>query len=281
MQFDSLRAFPYPVLRPDVDDYVDGEMQVTVDIKPSSNDGKEINAEVHFVLSVKDIEKLIQEGKATYTIVFACRDTYFRCAYNSDKPTLNISFPEGVLRGEVQAYPYIVAANDIKGYKCDLINPEFGKGPFSFAQGSLLAVDTPHSVYIDRDVFKSLSSIFDLVQGENVTEHEWQLDFSGDKVKIIVSPQLKEKIDIARNSSKNRAVLVNSIYFSAVMQCLSELKSEDAPDDAECKWARVFRQKCFNLGLDIKLHDEYMLAQKLMKYPFALIDTYLFGDSNE
>jgi hypothetical protein len=30
MQFDLLRAFPYPVLRPKVDDYVDGDIQATV-----------------------------------------------------------------------------------------------------------------------------------------------------------------------------------------------------------------------------------------------------------
>jgi hypothetical protein len=281
MQFDSLRAFPYPVLRPDVDDYVDGEMQVTVDMKSSSKDGKMINADVHFVLSVKDIQKLIQDKKATYTIVFACRDTYFRRAYSSDSPNLQISFPEGALQGEVQAYPYVVAANDITGFKCDLINPEFGKGPFSFAQGSLLAVDAPQSVFIDRDVFKSLNSVFELVKSDNISNNEWQLDTSGDKVKIIVSPRLKERIDIARNDPKNRAILLNSIYFSAVMQCLTELKSENAPDDAECKWARVFRQKSFNMGLDLNNHSEYMLAQKLMSYPFARIDAYLEGDSNE
>ena len=32
MQFDSQRAFPYPVLRPDVNDYVDGEFQAIVEL---------------------------------------------------------------------------------------------------------------------------------------------------------------------------------------------------------------------------------------------------------
>jgi hypothetical protein len=32
MQFDSQRAFPYPVWRPDVDDYTDGEFQALVEL---------------------------------------------------------------------------------------------------------------------------------------------------------------------------------------------------------------------------------------------------------
>lgn len=277
MQYDSLRAFPYPVLRPDIDDYLDGELQATVDIKPSA-DGSQITAEVQFALSVKEIVDLVKQKKATYTVVFACRDTYFRQAYNHDTPHFEVPFPVGTLRGEVLIYPYVIAATDIAKYKCGLINKEFGNGPFVFTQGSVLALDRPQSVYIDRDVFNPITSVFSLIKKEEITGHEWQLNVSGDRVLIAVSPALKERIDAARNTPRNKAVLLNSIYFAAVMQCVGDLQKHK--DEYEhSKWAQVILQKCHNIGINIEQHESYFVTQRLMKYPVALIDTYLFGES--
>lgn len=276
MQFDPLRAFPYPVLRPDVDDYTDGEIQATVDIKPFAT-GLNIKAEVHFALSVPEISELIAKGKAKYAVVFECRDTYFRHAELSESPIFEVSFESGTLRGEVQIKPYVVSISDIKGFSCSLINPEFGAGPFSFVQGSVLAVDRPQSVFIDRDVFSPISSVFDIVQDPNLTGHEWHVKFSNDKVQIVVSPELKGSIDEARNKKENKAILLNSIYFATVMQCISNLRRNEEGEYDSNRWARVILQKCHNLGLDIAQHDEYLLSQKLMKSPFGLIDTYIFN----
>ena len=51
MQFDLMRAFPYPVLRPDVDDYIDGQMQVIVDFK-TEDDAATISANIFFQLKI-------------------------------------------------------------------------------------------------------------------------------------------------------------------------------------------------------------------------------------
>jgi len=46
MQFDSQRAFPYPVLRPDVNDYADGEFQAIVDLT-FREDGSKFHLDAH------------------------------------------------------------------------------------------------------------------------------------------------------------------------------------------------------------------------------------------
>jgi hypothetical protein len=270
MQFDTLRAFPYPVLRPDIDDYTDGELQATVDFILQKDS---VIADVSFALSIKEIGDLVNAGKAHYVVVLACRDTYFRKAISSNKPKFTETFKAGELRGEVQISPYIVASADISSYKCPLINSEFGSGPFHYEKGSLLAIDRPQTVYIGRDLFKPISSVFSLVRNETLQGPEWRLDLSGDKVVISVSGEIKEQIDRA----KHRAVLINSIYFAAVMQCLAVLKAE--PEAYEgYRWSQVFMQKCHDLGLSLE-HDEYILAQKLMKLPFGLITQYVFGEA--
>jgi hypothetical protein len=276
MQFDTLRAFPYPVLRPDVDDYVDGDMQVTVEFAPSE-DGQEVNASVFFHLSVDELKAEVSGGRARYIVVFACRDTYFRHVESATSGKFVVKFPAGSLRGEVQVYPYISAIKSIKNYQSKWINPEFGVGPFRYPIGAVLAVDRPQTVYIDRDVFKPLSSIFALVRDENITGHEWQVKPKDDKVHILVSPALKELIDDARNNKAHRAVLMNSIYFAAVMQCLSILKH--GVDVDETRWGKIISQKCHNEGINLEDHDEYLIAERLMKSPFRLVEAYVFKGS--
>lgn len=278
MQFDLLRAFPYPVLRPGVDDYLDSDIQADVHFSQSA-DGSEISAEVEFALSVDELKALVAEGKARYAVVFACRDTYFRDAAVSNTPSFNKIFPAGALRGQVLVYPYIVADQDIDGFNCKWINAEFGNGPFSFPSGAALALDEPQSVYIDRDAFKPLSSCFTLVKSESTPPNEWQVRADNDKVQIVVSPALKERIDSARNRKENRAILMNSIYFGAVMQCLSLLKQGE--EYAGYRWANIFQQRLADQSIDIEAHSESWIAQQLLRHPIATVDQYFFGEKGE
>jgi len=50
MRFDHQKAFPYPVLRPDVDDYLNAEFQVSVDVEGGKGN-KKIDAKIAVALS--------------------------------------------------------------------------------------------------------------------------------------------------------------------------------------------------------------------------------------
>lgn len=263
------------MLRPGVDDYLDSEIQVNVDFKESS-DETTISADIDFALSVKELIDLVEDGQAEYAVVFACRDTYFRKSCKSKEASFTEIFSAGSLRGEVLIYPYIFAAQEIRKFKCKWINSEFGKGPFSFPAGAVLALDTPQSVYIDRESFKPLSSCFTLVQSENLPPNEWQINTEHDKVQIVVSPAMKGRIDAARNSKESRAILMNSIYFSAVMQCLCDLK--EVEDREEWKWQRIFTQRMADAGIEIGKHAEAWIAQQLLRHPYASLEQYFFGE---
>ena len=278
MQFDHQRAFPHPVLRPDVDDYTDGDFQVTVDFRPNDSD-LAILANFHYALSVPEIEREIQAGRASFAVVVSCRETYYREALFGQDHSIEYLFPGGSLRGEVLANSYIVCSKKIDCYNCKLINEEFGPGPFSFQPGAVLALDEPKAIYVDRDVFKPITSIFELVMDENVTGSEWRLRFNQNKVSIVLGSKLKEKVDVARSSSRNKAILINSIYFAAVMQCVRNLR--DGSDYNDYRWAHVVRQQCHNLGIDLDGSEEYFIVERLMKFPVALLEAYVFGDQRE
>ena len=278
MQFDPLRAFPYPVLRPGSSDYIDSAVQTVVDFIQSA-DSLEITAEAEISVGVDEIRALIKSGRAQYAVVFACRDTYFRKSVLSHEARLTERFTSGSLRGDVLIYPYVVATDKIEDFQCRWINSEFGDGPFKFPSGAVLVADEPQRRYIDRDTFQPISSCFDLVARENIPSNEWQIDISDDKVRIAVSSVLKQRIDNARNSKENRAILINSIYFAAVVQCLASLGKEG--EVGEQRWARIFRERLADQHLDLENHPATWLAQQLMRHPFTIVDRYFFGESGE
>jgi hypothetical protein len=276
MQFDQQRAFPYPVLRPDINDYLEGDFQVTPDIQPADSADLGINARFECGLSVNELQEEITQGKASFAIVISCRETYYRDVLFSQERCFEHYFDGGVLGGEVQINPYIVARTGIENYSCPLINEEFGTGPFRFRPGSVLALDEPKMIYIDRDVFRPITSIFEIITDSNVGESEWRLRFNQPRVSIALSSGTKARIDLARNSTKNRAILINSIYFSAVMQCVRHLR--EGADYDDWRWAQVMRQQCLNLGIDLAGGEEYVTAERLMRHPLGLLTTYVFGD---
>ena len=278
MQFDHQRAFPHPVLRPDVDDYTDGEFQVIVEFRTDDSD-LAIFAHFQYALSVREIEHEIDTGRASFAVVVSCRDTYYREVLFGKDHSIEYLFPGGSLRGEVLVNSYVVCTKNIEHYGCKLINEECGPGPFSFEPGAVLAVDEPKAIYVDRDVFRPITSIFDLVMDENISGSEWRLRFNQNKVSIALGPKLKEKVDIARSTARNKAILINSIYFAAVMQCVRNLR--DGSDYDDYRWAHVIKQQCHNLGIELDTAEEYLIAERLLKFPVGLLEAYVFGEQRE
>jgi hypothetical protein len=192
---------------------------------------------------------------------------------------ISATLDPGSLRGEVRVDPYIVAVKAISGFASSDINSEFGEGGFSFAPGEVLAQDETQVFYIDRDLFKPVTAVFDLVKNDALSGGEWRVGLDEDHVQVEVSPQMKASIDNARNAKPNKAILLNSILFAAVVQAIQRLKDgEDAYDDK--RWAEVIKRQLHNSGWDLKAHEAYILAQMLMKYPLALLDSYVFKEKD-
>lgn len=276
MKFDKHKAFPYPVLRPSSDDYKEVEFQVMVEFAISD---KKVTANILFANSCDEISDEIETGNAAYVCVISCRDTYIQRVVETSERSVCLDFESGKLRGEVRVDPYVVVKENIVDYTCPNINLEFGPGPFSFQAGDVLAQDETQVFYIDREVFKSITSVFDLVKKDNLTEGLWTINFDDDHIRIEVSPKLKESIDDARNDNKNRVILKNSIYFAAVMQAVQKLQDKEESFE-DRKWAKVFAHQAHNRGIDLENHDAYLVAQQLMQLPALQLDALVFKGGN-
>ena len=277
MKFDKYKAFPYPVLRPESDDYKVGEFQATVEFVIAENN---IKASIGYAPSAEKITDEIAKGNAEYVCMISCRDTYFQKIIPTSKRKIEANFDIGALRGEVRVNPYVVVKKDITAFTSPDINAEFGPGPFQFVEGDVLAQDEAQIFYIDRDLFKPITSVFDLVKKDDLVDGIWTVGFEENHIQIEVSPKMKESIDAARNDHKKRIVLLNSIYFAAVMQAVQKLKDPNESFDGK-KWAEVIRRQAHNKGLNLDSHDAYLITEHLMQQPIMLLDAYVFKGASQ
>lgn len=272
MKFDRSKTFPYPVLRPYSDDYVDVEFQAFAEFVIED---KKLRIRCSYLTSSVELQQQIALGKAKYVSVISCRETYFRQVVSTMADFVEAELDADSMKGEVIVDAYIVATKDIKNYGSPDINKEFGKKRFDFAPGEILAQDETQCVYVDRDLFKPISSVFDLVKNDSLTGGEWRVSLEQDQVQIEVSSPMKEAIDNSRSSNVCKSVLINSIYFSAVVHTIQKLKDDEAYENL--KWAGVMTRQIHNHHIDLTSTDAYVVAQKLMKHPLSVLNAYVFS----
>lgn len=276
MRFDAQTSFPYPVLRPFVDDYLDGAWQPNIQFVKTADDNN-IKVLAEFKLSIPEIQAAIDADQARYVIVLTCRDTYFRKAFKAKSGKMTITVASSELRGEIEALPLIIAVKDIPAFRSQFINPEFGSGPFVFKAGGLLAIDEPHKQYIDREYFKPIGSVIQLATREDLREWDWDisLDDASGKIMVYVSEKAKNAIDLARNTVRGKAALLNSLWYTAVMVALDALKHGEE-EHADKKWAKVFKAKCAHQGLKYKKEEPFRVALQLLDFPLLQLNEYVF-----
>jgi hypothetical protein len=271
MKFDRNKTFPYPVLRPYSDDYIDAEFQVNVDF--TSSEGV-VTAQIWYLVSSPELLDQVKLGNAKFVSIISCRETFFRDVVSTDNGQIVKSFEVGNLRGEVKVDSYIIAVQKIPAFASPDINSEFGHDSFAFTPGNVLAQEETAVFYIDRDLFKPVTSVFDLVQNPEFSDGEWKINLDDDHIQIVLNARMKESIDNARNNTEMKVILLNSIYFSAAVHAIQRLK-EFGADYEDRKWGRVIFRQIHNAGLDIVHTDAYVLAQKLMKYPLAALNAFV------
>lgn len=272
MKFDRNKAFPYPVLRPHCNDYLDVEFQAIVEFHVQQQG---VTAVLTFATSSDELTAEVEAGRAKYVAIVSCRDTYYRKVISAKETSVSEVLEPGVLKGEVRVDTYIVAVQNISDFSSPDINSEFGQEKFAFHPGDVLAQDETQAFYFDREFFKPITSIFDLVKNDALSGGEWKIGLDENHVQIEVSSAMKDVIDSARNDKKNQVILLNSIYQAAVTHALQRLKDNQA-DYQDKRWAIVLLGQLHNFGWDISNTEPYILSQRLMKYPLTLLQTHIF-----
>ena len=275
MKFDPQKSFGYPVLRPGSEDYRHSDFQSGVSLELDESDLSKYFLTYDVAVGVKELTSLISSGKAKVLLEVTCRTTFYGKVFELTKLAGKITLDAGLLKGGLEICCYVVATQAITSFSSKKINTEFGTSPISFPAFAVLACDLPTHYWVDRELFRNITSIFDYKQDDALPEGEWRLNLDEDRIEIILSPTQLAILQQAQSDKANQAVIVNSIVFGAVVEMVSTLKSSTEFD--HLRWAQNIRSKSAAIGIRLSpTSSSVAIAQQLMAKPLSRLNTHFF-----
>jgi hypothetical protein len=280
MRANTQKSFPYPVIRDEFDDYIDE----TFEIRPSfeiSEDSKNATFLLNYSLSSTSIKRQIANGNACYLSVFTCRDTFYHKVFETFEASDNIveiNLDEIYGKLEVESFVYI--KNDLS-IESKNINPEyfpkdiFADSKFNYPAGSIIAQSKVYKFNFVPDIFNFSSSLFQLKVDPELPQDEWVIDTNQDRIIIRAATNIIDIESELSNHEKGKSVLVNSIYFAAVMHAATLIRETLSLVD-EVHWAKVFERRMQDKNVS-EADPIYKVASKLMDWPLSDLER-LSGD---
>ncbi|MBF1205021.1 MAG: hypothetical protein HXM13_03170 [Fusobacterium periodonticum] len=267
------KLYPYPVLWNKNDDYK-MPSEFSAEIKTEEN-FKNTKLKIKFFLKDKEIEKLIRENKAEYVVHIEGTRTYFRDFISTRETEITYDLKDRDILGKLEINFFILAKQDIRGYRNDNFNEDYSSEAFNLKKGNIIAIADGYRFDIEKndDELGKISSIFSICKKETVEQTGMTVDMSYEKIRIGLN--ITDYVNYSQLSQNpNKVDSVNSIIiFSALIYIFEQLKKDFTETDyTEYKWFRalenIFKKNGQELNKEL-LENEISidLAQRVLNYP--------------
>ena len=160
------KLYPYPVLWENNDDYIKSSFDCDIDINKNF-DVITINAK--FKLKNKQINKLIEDGKAEYVIHIESSSTLYREIKCSNQKEFSFDILSEHLWGAVSLSSFIVVKEKIIDYyNCDF-NLDYEGTAFNLDIGNILAIGPQYKFDVEKNAeeLANIPSIFTIYRRED------------------------------------------------------------------------------------------------------------------
>ena len=267
------KLYPYPVLWNKNDDYK-MPSEFSAEIKTEEN-FKNTKLKIKFFLKDKEIEKLIRENKAEYVVHIEGTRTYFRDFISTRETEITYDLKDRDILGKLEINFFILAKQDIRGYRNDNFNEDYSSEAFNLKKGNIIAIADGYRFDIEKndDELGKISSIFSICKKETVEQTGMTVDMSYEKIRIGLN--ITDYVNYSQLSQNpNKVDSVNSIIiFPALVYIFEQLKKDFTETDyTEYKWFRalenIFKKNGQELNKEL-LENEISidLAQRVLNYP--------------
>ena len=267
------KLYPYPILWNKNDDYK-MPSEFSAEIKTEEN-FKNTKLKIKFFLKDKEIEKLIRENKAEYVVHIEGTRTYFRDFISTRETEITYDLKDRDILGKLEINFFILAKQDIRGYRNDNFNEDYSSEAFNLKKGNIIAIADGYRFDIEKndDELGKISSIFSICKKETVEQTGMTVDMSYEKIRIGLN--ITDYVNYSQLSQNpNKVDSVNSIIiFPALIYIFEQLKKDFTETDyTEYKWFRalenIFKKNGQELNKEL-LENEISidLAQRVLNYP--------------
>jgi hypothetical protein len=259
--------FPHPVISSMPGDYSEPGISWTLGGTEAADTGQVV-LRGSVEITHPDFVTLLKAGDIALGLQVVCLDTYYNRFHPVDcAEGYEIPIESGLLLGTVRVRPLLFATRTAT-LPARGMNAEFGEPAPEIHAGDVAGYGDETRFVVGLEKLAPLESIFTLIRNLDITEPRFELDTSGQIVRINVSSALYDDIDAMRGAASCRNVLLSSVYLPCIIELLS-IAAEDPQED--CRWYRVFAARCQHLGLRLDGKDLAKNAQILIGNPLGLL----------
>ena len=265
MKLNERMRYPHPVLSEYSTDYNTGEFAAKFFHEQTEN--YELKIESTLEINNPDLKQLVREQKVATGYFLVCRPTYYNELQEVHLGTSEKYFNLSLLHGLVTLRPVIWTLSNIRGFKSQFINQEFGDD-IRIRKGSIIALGREFRFSVDPRRFKPFESIFSLDTDDDLPPGIIDVDTDQDKIKILAEPKTHQLVSDMRNLESGRSVMLSSVYLPVITDIVARIQSDDKSFEAK-RWYKVFAAKCDELGIDpenLSL-SPLRIAQQLLRAP--------------
>ena len=292
------KKYPYPVLLPKGDDYVDCLFEVSIE---SVKTPTEITFQLETKLNCPDLRSAVDRGDAAIILHVECPQSAYRKSFSIPiGPHCLPPISSNDLSGKISLCPFIVAQKEIKGFHSDSFNPIYKVFSFNIRCGSVLAEGEQLNDFADtatRDIdYKP--DIFSVVPYSPAPEdgERIRIDPFDSKIKIALPRNAYAQYNAMLKSGEVKEFLWSSIILPAVMEALHQMQREFEQngtfgDLEQHIWCQKIVDRIEHLHPEAKSNKEQFfkdmnipeIAQEIIKNPVATAISKLasFGGTKE
>ena len=281
MQFEYDKSFGYPVLTtigegqdPRDRDYVKCDFQPGLGLRLNPDDKSQFLVRYENYMPVPALKELISGGLARYCLYVYCRSTFFSRVFEIEEAGAVILEAEDLR--ELLCLSIFVLAEKDGMLESSKINPEFGYQSFNFVSGQVLAQSAPTTYTVEKDFYRTVSSIIELKSKDDLKEGEWVLHTDeSDALFVYASPRMRNSIREFEATAKGRVMILNGFYSQVVTEALRYM--DEFPDEcADKRWAHVITAKLSSLNQSRSMRTEaHNRSQALFSNPLSKLSNVL------
>ena len=275
MQHIINKSFGYPVLRESSDDYIDGAYVISTDIKEIENDEEGQTSiwqiEIDIDLSNQDIKELIDNKDAEFIVIISCPLTYYQKYIRVSGNSVKVKIDASIVLNEMNVTSYVIAKKDIKNYSSISFHKDYDGLKFDLKKGMVLAIADPFTYFVNTELLKDISSIFQRVIVDGLKDYEWSLDYNHDSIQFYVNKTTNSHIN---ENETNGSLQLNALILPAILEILYVIK-DNYDEFSHYKWFKAIENKAMNLGYDdistmLEDPEYHRHAQNLCQNPLSL-----------
>lgn len=247
MKVNEKRIFPYPVFRKESEDYKEVIFNVNTELYYNSD-----IATIQFLVEINDnaIFALLENNQVGLFAHVECSKTKYREMFEIDavdKGMQSIDIPLQKLNGDIEIICFLVAKEEITGFKDDNLSEFYTDENVRFPQYSRIGYSEPFETKIVKhlDVNGEVPSIFSVVADDSID----YMSFEVGKSKIMIYlPENEHTIytDYLGVDPKTKLMMIN---LSVLTEIIAKTQVQSAEYE-EYDWFEVLREAFAKKGFN-------------------------------